>query len=128
MSQKFTNPKNYWKLIKPRIGDTKTYVAPEGFAEHFSQLYASQDSEIVYPDKNYVMYNDILVAAKQSSHESVTQFADRIELAALKITQHSDIKDKYYTSDAVLKAAFSKGLRDESLAACIRDRARAREG
>ena len=55
-------------------------------------------------------------AAKQSSHESVTQFADRIELAALKITQHSDIKDKYYTSDAVLKAAFSKGLRDESLA------------
>ena len=36
-------------------------------------------------------------AAKQSSHESVTQFADRIELAALKITQHSDIKDKYYS-------------------------------
>ena len=60
MREKFTNPKNYWKQIKPRSVDNKTYVAPEAFATHFSRLYASQDTVIASSDENYVVHNEML--------------------------------------------------------------------
>ena len=91
LSQKFTNSKNYWKLIKPRIGDTKTYVAPEVFAEHFSQLYASQDSEIVYPDENYVIYNDIL--DKEFTLQEIDSAIKHLKSG--KATGSDDIRNEY---------------------------------
>ena len=60
MREKFTNPKSYWKHIKPRIIANKTYVAPGVFAEHFSQLYASQSTEIASSDENYIVQNKML--------------------------------------------------------------------
>ena len=59
MREKFKNPKNYWKHIKPRIVDNKTYVTPEAFAAHFSHPYASQDTEIASSDENYVVHNEM---------------------------------------------------------------------
>ena len=60
MREKFTNPKSYWKHIKPRIVENNTYVAPEVFAEHFSQLDVSHSTGMSFSDDNYAVHNEIL--------------------------------------------------------------------
>ena len=55
------------------------------------QLYASQNFEIVYPDKNYVMYNDIL------DKEFTLQEIDSVikHRKSGKATGSDDIRNEY---------------------------------
>lgn len=80
----------------------------ENIVTKFKTVYSDQSSSIELIEAFH--------AAKQVGGESVSQFADRVELLAHKVSQHDDMEGDYYTSDELLKTKFVRGLKDESLA------------
>ena len=63
MQYKFTDPKKYWQHIKPRNGRCDSNVAPAKFAEHFSQLYSSNNTYVtqnMLSEDDYDVQNEIL--------------------------------------------------------------------
>ena len=109
MREKFTNPKSYYKHIKPRIIENKTYIAPEVFAEHFSKLYVSHSTGIASSDEHYVVQNEIL------DRKFTLQKIDSTNkhLKSGKTTGSDDIRNEYISYEnkqlkPVLKLLFNE--------------------
>ena len=63
MRYKITDPRKYWQHIKPRNGRCDSDVAPAKFAEHFSQLYSSNNTYVtqnMLSEDDYDVQNEIL--------------------------------------------------------------------